>query len=240
MKQPGHVLTAVAEALDGHAGIGGCPLVALLEHLDAVVGAPPGRVFASDASPEGDGLAGEDARFVATVDGGVLVGHPAHDHRVGVHVGSGDVDLRPDVIGDLLYVASAEPLELEARELLGVDGDATLGAAERNSDHRALDGHPQSERLHLGHRDRRMEADPALGRAPQVAVSNPIAVEDPQRAVIHAHRDRHLDRRHRMLQLLDDLGVEFGMGGGGYETLHCALPEIGHGFPQFGVGSVVV
>ena len=97
---------------------------------------------------------------------------------VGADVGRGDVLLRADLVDDLARVAARHPLELGARELLRVDDDAALRAAERDAHERALPRHPHRERLDLVERDVRVVADAALRRAARDVVRDAVALED--------------------------------------------------------------
>ena len=60
----------------------------------------------------------------------------------------------------------------------GVHRHATLGAAERESEQRALEGHPRGEGPDLVEVDGGMEADTALVGAEHVVVLDAVALED--------------------------------------------------------------
>jgi hypothetical protein len=164
VEEVGDVLAGVAEALDGDADLRRVPAPTLLQHLDGVVGAAAGGVVAPEAAAEVQGLAGDHRRGALAAVLGVLVHHPAHDHGVGVDVGRRDVGLGADEVGPCADEAPAESLELQLGQRLGVDGDAALAAAEGDAHHRALERHPEGQRLDLVDRDVGVVADAALGR----------------------------------------------------------------------------
>src|SRR5207253_781065 len=85
-----------------------------------------GGLHAAQRTAQVNRLAGDDAGRGGADVHRVRVHHPRHDLRVGVHVGRGNVALRPDDDADLRGVAAGEPLELLARELLGVDANTAL------------------------------------------------------------------------------------------------------------------
>src|SRR4029077_13931368 len=80
--------------------------------------------------------------------------------------------------------------------------DAPLGAAERETHQRALPGHPHRERLDLVARHRRVVADAALRRPPRNVVRDAVPLEEPNRAVVEAHRDADL---HAFLHAREDV-----------------------------------
>ncbi|HXH59162.1 MAG TPA: hypothetical protein VNL12_17890 [Iamia sp.] len=208
VEEPGDVLSGVAEPLHGDGDVLRVPPLALLDLFDGVVGAAPRGLGAPEAAAEGEGLAGDDRRGAAPLVLGVLVHHPAHHHGVGVDVGRGDVGVGPDEVAEGDDHTAAQALELEGRELLGVDDHPALGAAEGYVDHRALERHPQSEGLDLAEADVGVVADAALGRAPGVVVAHPVGLEGAQRPVVEAHRDGHLEDGLGVPEPLGDLGVD--------------------------------
>src|SRR5258706_15588178 len=116
---------------------------------DAMHGAASGRLVATLRAAEADRLAGHDARD-----------RVAHVHRVGVHHPGHDLDVRVDVRGRNVLLGADEGrglweqptwqvLQLLLSELLRVDDDATLWAAVRDAEDRALPGRPHARRLEL-------------------------------------------------------------------------------------------
>lgn len=93
---------------------------------------------------------------------GVLVEDPGHHLRVRPDVGRRDVLPVADDVVDPVDEDARQLLELVLRELSGVDGDATLGAAEGHANDGRLPRHERRERrdlvgVHLG-----MEPEPPL------------------------------------------------------------------------------
>ena len=109
---------------------------------------------------------------------------------------------------DLGRIAPRQTLVLVHRELLGVYGDAALGAAERDVDDGALPGHPHRERLDLVERDAGMEADAALRGAPRDRVLDAVPGEDLDLLVVHLDRYGHGQLALRQAQELARSGVE--------------------------------
>src|SRR6185369_13037772 len=185
--QPGGDRAGVAEALDRDARRGQVhPEMA--RRLDDRVHAATGRrLVAAFGATEADGLAGDDARDRVARVHGIGVHHPGHDLGVGVDVRRRDVLLGSDEDLDLGEKAAGQALELLLAELLGIDDDATLAAAVRDADDRALPGHPHGEGLDLVERDVLVVADAALGRAAAEVVLDAIAGEHLDGAVVHLH-----------------------------------------------------
>ncbi len=132
----------------------------------------------------------------------------AIDGSVGADVRRRDVLLRADLVDDLARVAAGHPLELAARHLLRVADDAALRAAERDAHQRALPRHPHREGLDLVERDVRVVADAALRRAARDVVRHAVALEDLRRPVVHADRDRDLDRLLARAEDVDEVRVD--------------------------------
>src|SRR3546814_12355742 len=93
------------------------------------------------------------------------------DHRVGVDGGRGDIAIRPDDAGEGLDVGPRQALQLGLGKVARVDLNGALAAAVGQVHDRALEGHPERQRLHLVHTGARMVADADLGRPPRVVVA---------------------------------------------------------------------
>ena len=70
------------------------------------------------------------------------------------------------------------PSSSRDRHLARIAADAALGAAVRETEQRALPGHPDRERSALAERDLRVVADAALRRPEHGGVLDAIARED--------------------------------------------------------------
>ncbi len=162
-------------------------------HVDAAAG---GCIAAAQRAEERHGLAGDDAGQVAALDGLVLIHHPGHDLRRGVHVGRRHVLVFADEVRDAAHVAPAQPLEFRHRQALGVADDAALAAAQRDVDDGGLPGHPGRQRPDGVDGLIGMEADAALGRAAGVVVLHAEALEGLVGAVVHLDGDAEMHLTH--------------------------------------------
>ena len=167
-----------------------------------------GRLLAAERAADRQRLPGDDAEHRVALVHRVRVEDPRHHGAVGADVRRGDVLLRPDLVDDLGRVAPRHALELAARQLLRIDDDAALRAAERDAHQRALPRHPHRERLDLVERDVRVVADAALRRPARDVVRDAVAREDARRAVVHADRDGDLDRLLARAEDVDEVLVD--------------------------------
>jgi hypothetical protein len=101
--------------------------------------------------------------------------------------GAGNVLLGADEDADLGREAAGQALDFAQAELLGVDDDAALAAAERDADDGAFPGHPHRQSLDLVEGHVLVVADAALGRAAAEVVLDSVAREDLDGAVVHLH-----------------------------------------------------
>jgi hypothetical protein len=189
------VPTDVPEALNGdRRAFDVAPLMLAQRLAHAERGAAPGGLLASDRAADVQRFPGHDAEHRVALVHREGVEDPGHDLGGRADVRGRDVHLRPDVVDDLGRVAAGQSLELRHRELLGVADDTPFGAAEGEFHKCAFPGHPHGKRLRLLEGDRRVVADPALGRAPGDVVGDAVGVEDLDRAVVHADGNGHLER----------------------------------------------
>src|SRR6185295_3437416 len=100
--------------------------------LDAVEGAVRRCLQAAERAADVERLTGDDAEHRVALVHRIGVEDPRHYRRVRTDVGRGNVLLRPDLVDDLARVTARHPLQLSLGELLRVDGDAALGAPERD------------------------------------------------------------------------------------------------------------
>ena len=113
-----------------------------------------------------------------------------------------------DVPPHLLHPAAAQAFLLGDGEGGRVDEHAALAAAQRDIGHGALPGHPGGQGAHGVERLGGVEANAALVGAAGIVVLDAVAVEDAQRAVVHAHRDAELELARGPAQDLRHLGVQ--------------------------------
>ena len=132
-------------------------------------------------------------------------------------------------------LAAGDALQLAVAVLVSGDPDTALGAAEGQVGQGAFEGHPKGQRHDLVGADRLVKADAPLGRPAGIVVAHADSVEDPQRAVVHPHRDRHLDHRPRLLEPLDrfvDAGLIALVGGISDIAENMSILTIIAAFPQ--------
>jgi hypothetical protein len=135
----------------------------------------------------------------------VRVGDPCHLTRAGAVVGRRHVEAGADEVflDQLRGVAPRDLLDLVHRVLLGVDGHAALGPAERHVDDRTFVGHERRERLDLVLVDLRCVADAALDRRAVVAVMHAPAGDDLVLTALAADRKLHRVDGVRHLDLIE-------------------------------------
>ena len=230
--KPRELLSGIAEALDGHGRTLGLAVPALHHGLQGVKSAVARGRGAAHRAAHFHRLAGNHGAFLGAVDDAVLVHHPAHHARVGVHVRRGDVGIGADEIGDLVDIGARQALHLGRRKLLGVDADTALAAAERQTEHGAFHGHPERQRRDLVGVHVRMKADTALGRAKGVVVAHPVAGIELHRAVVVAQRHGHLERGIRLGQLLGDVVGNLRVCQCGFDSGTGTVEQAGHDNPK--------
>src|SRR5206468_12381658 len=130
-EEPRQVAADVAEPLDGDAQAVEPELALTHGLLDAVERTARRRLEPAERAADVERLAGDDPEHRVALVHRVGVEDPGHHRRVGADVRCRDVLLRADLVDDLAREAAGHPLELAGRELLRVDADAALGAAER-------------------------------------------------------------------------------------------------------------
>src|SRR4051812_35800967 len=168
----------------------------------------------------------------------VFVHHPAHDLRRGVDVGRRDIALGTHDPRDGVDVGAREAFELALGELFRVADDAALAAAERKIHHRRLPRHPGGERAHGIDRLVGVKANAALRRTARVVVLHAESLEQLHVAVVHSHRERHVELADRLAQHgakprieLEDVGsgIELMLGDGEGIERRGRRDDFGHG-----------
>ena len=166
------------------------------------------RVAAALRPAQAQRLAGDDAELVVALQETKLVHHPRHDLRRGVDVRRRHVLFQADNAPDLPHVGTAQPLQFARAHRLRVADDPTFAAAQRDVHHGALPRHPRGQRAYRVNRLRWVEADAALGGAARVVVLHAKTLEHFDRAVVHAHRQAHVQFAQRLAQQCVQAGVE--------------------------------
>ncbi len=212
-EQARHMLTRIAEALNRHAQTFGRQAQPLGQVTGQVKAAARRRVLTPDRTAQRNRLAGDHSGRRLPLDGGVLIGHPAHDHGVGVDIGRRDIAIRPDDARESLDIGARQPLQLGLGQALGVDLHRPLAAAIGQVGHRALHRHPEGQGFDLFHRGVRVETDAALGRAARVVITTSPRQEGFARAVVHADQQPNLHRLARVFQFLQHVAVDLNMAG---------------------------
>ena len=229
--QRGDVLAGIAETLDRDAQL---PVEAEIPGQVAhqIVAAARRRVAAAERAAQRDRLAGDDGRRGLADDLGIFVGHPAHDHGVGVDVGRGNVAVGADDARERLHVGARQALQLGLGQRARIDLHRPLAAAIGQVHDRAFEGHPEGKHLHLLRRGVGMEADAALGGAARVVVAASPGQERFSRAVVHADHQTDFGGLAREFQLLDHVGVDVDVLGGFVETNEGAVEKVAFGHRQ--------
>ena len=209
-EKAGNVLAGIAEPLHGDAQAALKPQV-VGEMADQIVAAARCGIAAAERTAQRQRLAGDDGGRGLADDLAVFVGHPAHDHRVGVDVGRRNVAVRADDAGEGLDVGTGQALEFCLRQLARVDLHRTLAAAIGQVHDSAFEGHPEGQHLDLVGGRFRMEANAALGRSTGVVIAAAPRQEGFSRAVVHADHQTRLGRLAGKLQFLDHVCVDVQM-----------------------------
>jgi hypothetical protein len=211
LQEAGDVIPRVSEPLNGDTGLGRLERTPLGKLSDHDV-RPASRGFVpSQDSTQRNRLPRDDGGHLHSLDRLIFVRHPAHDSSVRVDVGSRDVEIGTDEVGHGTHVGARKPLEFHAGKLLRIDDNPALPTAIRDSDDRALDGHPERQRLHLLQSDPGVEANPALGGSPCVVVAAPVCEEVPGRAIVHPHLQVGAQAGSRVAQSVDHLSADAGV-----------------------------
>lgn len=114
MKKARNTLAGVSKSLNGDADFGGILVVSSLEFLDAIVGAPTGRLVPPETAAKRNRFAGDYSRAKFPLDSGLLVHHPSHDDWIGVNIRSGNIPIWSDEIRHLLDEGTAHSNEMPA------------------------------------------------------------------------------------------------------------------------------
>src|SRR5919106_255147 len=184
----------VAEALDDAALLGELPPEPRARAHDHHHHTGASCLVPEDGAADRDRLAGDNLGHRVPALHRVRVHHPRHRLLVRGHVRRGDVLLRPDDRKELGREAARQPLDLRDGQLARIAANASLRAAVREAQERALPGHPHRERRALAERDLEVVTDAALGRPQDARVLDAVAgVHDP-RLVVHPDRDADDDR----------------------------------------------
>src|SRR5579859_1531442 len=139
------------------------------------------------AATDSQGLARHDCRDGVTGVHGIGIHDPAHDLRVGVHIGGGNVAIGANQDGDFSSVAAREAFEFSAGHFMGIADDAAFRTAKRDGDNGALPRHPHCQGTHFVERDFGSKTDAAFGRAAIDVVLHTITGEHFNIAIIHTH-----------------------------------------------------
>ncbi len=215
----------VPETLDDEALLGERPSEALARALDHHHDAGAGRLAAKHRAADRDRLPRDDLGHRVPHLHRVRVHHPGHRLLVRGHVRSRDVGLWADEPQQLRRVAPGQALHLAGRHLPGCAANAALRAAVRQSEERALPGHPHRECSALTEGHVVVVADAALGRAEHARVLDAVGREDAPRVVVHPHRDADHQRALGVAQTLGDPRIDL-------RSMGQRLLELGYGCPK--------
>src|SRR2546422_237870 len=209
----------VAESLDRDARAFQVQLDLLAGLAGGVHHAPRRRFVPAERAADHERLARDHTRLGEPLVHRDRVHDPRHRLAVRVHVRGRDVLLRADDDRDFGGVPAGHALELPPRHLLrGADHAAFLAPVPAAPDP-ALPGHPARKGADLVQGDVPVVPDPALERPDRVVVLHAVAGENPHLAVVHLHREVHRELAARVLQDLEEPGVQVQLLAGPVDLL---------------------
>ena len=121
----------------------------------------------------------------------VGIHHPGHHLGVGSQVRGRDVPVGGQEVLNIRGVTPGEAVEFTLTQAGGIALDAALGSAEREIQEGVFPSHKGRERTDFVQVGQRVIADATLVGAAGAIVLDPIAAENLDPAIVHAHR--HLD-----------------------------------------------
>ena len=194
------MLAGITKALHGDANLRRRPPANAFEFFNAVVRSAASSIITTQAAAQRNRFASNNGGSALATNLRVLVHHPAHDHDVGIDVGSRYVGFWSNKVRYAFHKAATQPLQFQPRELFRVDTHTTFATAEGNSDDGTFARHPERERFDFARVHVGMKSNTALGRTAGVVVANPVSMKDLQRSVIHTDRNRNFQYLLRRLQ----------------------------------------
>ena len=207
-EEPSDGRARVAEALDGdgRSAQGNFFQLAGLLH-DGHQAARRG-FFPAGRSADGQRLAGDHCLRSMADHHSVGIHDPGHGLRIGINVGSGNVEVGTDDRQNFAGIAAGHALELGFGHTLGIADDAALGAPKGHVDRGGFPGHPCGERFDFVKCDVRMVADAALAGSARHVVLHAVAGENFYLTVIHLCRDGNFQDALGSAQDLPQSGIE--------------------------------
>ena len=122
----------------------------------------------------------------------ILIHDPRHHLRRGAHVGRGDVDIGTEQDEDGIHEPPGNAFQYPRRQLRRIDGNAALGTAIGDVDHRGFPGHQRGQGPDLVKVDPRMVPQPALHWTASGVVLHSVADEGRHLTRVELDRDLHL------------------------------------------------
>ena len=238
-EQARHVLAGIAKPLDGDPQPLGRQAQPLGQVPGQVEAAARRGILTPDRAAQGNGLARDDGRGRLALDRGIFIGHPAHDHGIGIDVRRRDIAIRADDAGKGLDIGARQPLQLGLGQGLGVHLDRPFAPAIGQVGHRALDRHPEGQGLNLLDAGIGVEADAPLGRAARVVIAATPGQEGLARSVIHADQQAHLHGFARILQLLQHIAVDLDVARGIVEARQGSVQDVRIGHDYFNASAIL-
>ena len=174
----------------------------------------PGRGCAPRQPAERHRLAGKGVPLDRTRDLRIFADHPRHLALPGGDIGRGHVAIRPEDLRHRAHIAARDALLFHGGEIVRVDRDPTLAAAEGQAHQRAFHAHQEGQRLDLVETDRLVEADAALGRPERGIIAAAPGFQRHGRPIVAPQVDRCRERFDRVLEMRDHLFVEAEEFGG--------------------------
>ncbi len=213
VKQAGAMEGCVAESLNHDPGFFRFQAEAFLEVAQHQIPAASGCVVTAQRAAQHDGFAGDHGGRRMADDGAVFVGHPSHDHGVGVDVRRRDVAIGAHEAGERPRIGATQAFQFGVGQRCRIDADTAFGAAERQVGNGALEGHPEGQGDDLVHGHGRVIADAALGRTAGIVVTAAPGGKGTERTVVHAHHQPGRKCFLWIIQLLEGIRVDVKMLG---------------------------
>lgn len=162
----------------------------LREHEESAL---RGRAVAPLRSARGERFTGKRAGGPLSDEAGILVDHPSHDFRIGVHVRRRNVGAGSKVFVKSADVSAGEAFEFVFGKFRRVHDDSAFAASERQVEHCGLHAHPCGERHHFVFVHALVEADAPFVRSSGAGVLRPVTGEGFYGSVVHFEDEVRLE-----------------------------------------------
>ena len=167
-----------------------------------------GGFSAAQGTSTAQRFAGDHPGGILSNQPGIFIHHPAHHLRGGAHIGGRYVLARADITPQAVDEPAAQPFLFGCRKGGRVHHHAAFTSPQRDIGYRAFPGHPGCQGADRVQGLGRVETDAAFIRAAGVVMLHAVAIEDPDRAIVHTDRDADMEFPHRPAQEFGYLGIQ--------------------------------